>query len=72
VRLRAFKARKARIHLHNGDTFEGIWTGLRAGHYSFESCYHLLEHEGRPERVLLDGRTDIPERNVLCVQVLYV
>jgi hypothetical protein len=56
-----------RVHVVNGPSLEGIYDGHRAGHYVLLQP-KLLDAQGAT--VALDGSVEVPEQNVLFVQVL--
>jgi hypothetical protein len=69
--LKVFTGRRGRklvrVHVQNGSSLEGVYRGRRGGHYVLELA-KLLESAGKT--VALEGWVEIPERNVVFLQVL--
>lgn len=67
--LRRFRARRARIHLKTGETFEGIWVATRAGQHVFEGASMLHADGEKPLR--FSGRCFFEVEQTLVVQELW-
>jgi hypothetical protein len=66
-RLALRRRKLVRIHLEKGPSLEGILVGRRGGHYLLERA-KLLEQAAAT--VALEGWVEVPERNVVFVQIL--
>ncbi len=67
-RLRPGRRRQlVRVHVKQGPSLEGLYIGRRGGHYVLELA-KLLESPGAT--VPLDGWVEIPEQNVVFLQLL--
>lgn len=62
------RTRWARLHTKEDMTFEGIFLGLYAGHYVFESCALLSGPDAT--KTELRGRVEFPAADCRMVQVL--
>lgn len=61
------RRRKVAVHTINNQTIEGFWCGQFRGHYVIEAP-KIVEAEDRTHE--LQGRLEIPAKNVAFVQVL--